>query len=100
MRRPPCLPFKGVPCMRPRLSDAARRASALILRGGGPGVASMGRMRVEAFRFGSVRIDGHTYEHDVVIAGGAVRKRIKRPSKPFRARYGHTPLSLEEKIPW
>ena len=57
-------------------------------------------MRFEAFTFGSIRIDGVTYEHDVVIDRGEVRKRKKKPSKKFRAEYGHTPLSLEEKIPW
>ena len=57
-------------------------------------------MRFEAFTFGSIRIDGVTYEHDVVIDRGHVRKRKKKPSKQFRAEFGHTPLSLEEKIPW
>jgi hypothetical protein len=40
------------------------------------------------------------YEHDVVIARGRVRKRKKKPSKPFRDVFGHTPLSIEENIPW
>ena len=57
-------------------------------------------MRFEDFAFGSIRIDGVTYEHDVVIDRGEVRKRKKKPSKKFRAEFGHTPLSLEEKIPW
>ena len=57
-------------------------------------------MRFEGFTFGSVRIDGVTYEHDVVIDRGQVRKRKKKPSKKFRAEFGHTPLSLAEKIPW
>ena len=57
-------------------------------------------MRFEAFTFGSIRIDGVTYEHDVVIDRGQVRKRKKKPSKKFRDEFGHTPLSLEEKIPW
>jgi hypothetical protein len=39
-------------------------------------------------------------EHDVVIARGRVRKRKKKPSKPFRDAFGHTPLSIEENIPW
>ena len=38
--------------------------------------------------------------YDVVIDRGDVRKRIKKPSKPYRARYGHTPLSADEDIPW
>ena len=57
-------------------------------------------MRFEKFRFGSIRIDGTTYEHDVVIDGGNIRKRKKNPSKPFRDAFGHTPLSVEEEIPW
>jgi hypothetical protein len=57
-------------------------------------------MQFEEFSFGSIRIDGVTYEHDVVIDRGAVRKRKKKPSKKFREAYGHTPLSIEEKIPW
>lgn len=52
------------------------------------------------FSFGSIEIDGETYEHDVVIDHGRVRKRRKGPSKPLRSRYGHTPLSLAEDIPW
>ncbi len=57
-------------------------------------------MRFEAFSFGSISIDGITYEHDVVIDHGQVRKRKKKPSKKFRDAFGHTPLSIEEKIPW
>src|SRR5262245_37209152 len=57
-------------------------------------------MRLDEFRFGSIRIDGETYEHDVVIARGEVRKRKKKPSRPFRGQLGHTPLSMAEKIPW
>lgn len=57
-------------------------------------------MRFEAFSFGSIRIDGVTYEHDVVIDQGEVRKRKKGPSKRFRGGFGHTPLSIDETIPW
>jgi len=57
-------------------------------------------MRFEAFSFGSIRIDGTTYEHDVVIDRGQVRKRRKKPSKRFRDAFGHTPLSVDEEIPW
>jgi len=57
-------------------------------------------MRIDAFSFGSIRIDGVTYDSDVVIDGGHVRKRKKKPSKQFRDRYGHTPLSAAEDIPW
>jgi len=57
-------------------------------------------MRFERVSFGSIRIDGTTYEHDVVIDRGRVRRRKKKPSKQFRGEFGHTPLSVEEKIPW
>jgi|ERR1019366_7393744 hypothetical protein len=57
-------------------------------------------MRFEHFVFGSIRIDGRTYEHDVVIDLGAVRKRKKKASRPLRVTYGHTPLSILERIPW
>jgi hypothetical protein len=57
-------------------------------------------MRFEAFSFGSIRIDGVTYNHDVVIDRDDVRKRKKKPSKKFREAFGHTPLSIKEDIPW
>jgi hypothetical protein len=57
-------------------------------------------MRIEAFPFGSIRIHGVTYEHDVMIDRGQVHKRKKKPSKQFRDTFGHTPLSMEEDIPW
>ena len=57
-------------------------------------------MRFEKFSFGSIQIDGVTYRHDVVIERGEVRKRKKKPSKAFRDEFGHTPLSIGEKIPW
>jgi hypothetical protein len=57
-------------------------------------------MQLDRFRFGSVRIEGELYEHDVVIDRGRVSKRKKKASKPYRAEFGHTPLSIEEKIPW
>ncbi|MBZ5514824.1 MAG: hypothetical protein LAN62_08265 [Acidobacteriia bacterium] len=57
-------------------------------------------MRFEDFSFGSIRIDGVTYEYDVVIDGGEIRKRKKKPSKQYRDAFGHTPLSNDERIPW
>ena len=57
-------------------------------------------MRFEKFSFGSIRIDGTTYEHDVLIDRGEVRKRKKKPSKKFRTDFGHTPVSIKEQIPW
>jgi hypothetical protein len=57
-------------------------------------------LRLDRYRFGSVRIDGVIYEGDVVIDRGKVRLRDKKPSRRFRSEYGHTPLSAEEKLPW
>jgi hypothetical protein len=57
-------------------------------------------MRFEAFSFGSICIDGVIYEHDVLIDRGQVRKRKKKASKKFGDAFGHTPLSIEEEIPW
>ena len=57
-------------------------------------------MRFEAFSFGSICIDGVTYEKDVVIDRGKVRERKKKPSRKFGDAYGHTPLSIAENIPW
>ncbi len=57
-------------------------------------------MRFEEFSFGSLRIYGVTYQHDVMIDRGKIRKRKKKVSKKFRDAFGHTPLSIEEDIPW
>jgi hypothetical protein len=57
-------------------------------------------MHFDKFSFGTLQIDGRTYEQDVVIERGEIRKRKKTPSKKFRDEFGHTPLSIEEKIPW
>ena len=57
-------------------------------------------MRFGTFCFGSIEINGVAYNHDIVIERCEVRKRRKKPSKKFRAEYGHTPLAGEEEIPW
>jgi hypothetical protein len=57
-------------------------------------------MRFEGFSFGAIQIDGESYDYDVVIDRGEVRKRKKKASKRFREEFGHTPLSVEELIPW
>ena len=57
-------------------------------------------MRFEHFEFGAIDIDGVTYDHDLVVDRGEVHRRKKKASKKFRAEFGHTPLSVEENIPW
>ncbi len=57
-------------------------------------------MRVDAYEFGKITIDGEAYDHDLVIEGGKIRKRKKGPSKPRTEEFGHTPLTAAETIPW
>ena len=57
-------------------------------------------MEARWIEFGQVEIEGQRCAHDVVIDAGRVTKRSKKPSKPYRQQYGHTPLSIAEKIPW
>ena len=57
-------------------------------------------MRFDHFSFGTIRIDSSTCDHDAVIDRGEVSKRKNGPSKQFSDTLGHTPVSIEEKIPW
>jgi hypothetical protein len=57
-------------------------------------------MDVRLRGFGSIEVEGRAYEHDIVIDRGTVRKRSKKPSKPYRDKFGHTPLSVDEELPW
>src|SRR5262249_37367454 len=49
---------------------------------------------------GRIRVDGTLYDHDLIIDRGKIHKRKKQPSKKYRDSFSHTPLSVEEKIPW
>ena len=57
-------------------------------------------MKMRMQTFGEIEVEGERYDYDLVIEQGGIRKRSKKPSKAYRARYGHTPLSAEEAIPW
>jgi hypothetical protein len=57
-------------------------------------------MEARFIKFGQIEIEGQRYEYDLVIEKGTVRRRKKKPSKPFREQFGHTPLSAQEVIPW
>jgi hypothetical protein len=50
--------------------------------------------------FGEIEIEDRRYTFDIVIEAGWVEKRRKKPSKRHRDEFGHTPLSVEESIPW
>jgi hypothetical protein len=57
-------------------------------------------MKMRMQTFGEIEVEGARYDYDLVIEQGEIRKRGKKPSKAYRARFGHTPLSAEETIPW
>jgi hypothetical protein len=57
-------------------------------------------MRFGKLSFGAIKIGRVTYKHDVVIDRGDIVKRKNKRFQRFRKRFGHTPLSLQEKIPW
>lgn len=57
-------------------------------------------MQAEYTRFGEIEIDGVRYADDVIVAGGRVTLRDKSPSRRYKGRFGHTPLSTKEAIPW
>jgi len=57
-------------------------------------------MKMHMQTFGEIQVEGERYDYDLVIDQGEIRKRQKKPSKAYRGRYGHTPLSADESIPW
>ena len=50
-------------------------------------------VRFESLSFGSIRIDGTVYKHDLIIGRGEIRKRRKKAPKNNRATCGHTLFS-------
>ncbi|HHJ51982.1 MAG TPA: hypothetical protein ENJ89_02200 [Caldithrix abyssi] len=57
-------------------------------------------MEVQSLEFGRLQIDGRVYTEDIVIDGQKIQPRRKDASRKYKHRYGHTPLSAEENIPW
>ncbi len=57
-------------------------------------------MKAKLVSFGHLEIDGEMYRKDVVVDGGKIRKRDKGPSKELHHKWGHTPLTAAEDIPW
>ena len=57
-------------------------------------------MKVKRYKFGELKIDSETYVKDIIIDRGEIKKRKKKKSKAFRQQFGHTPLSIDENIPW
>ena len=56
-------------------------------------------MHAKFVAFGEMEINGKRIRNDVLIDGGKIRKRKKKPSKAYREQFGHTPLSADEKLP-
>jgi hypothetical protein len=57
-------------------------------------------MKARLISFGRLELNGEVFDRDIVVEHGEVRKRKKGPSKRHRGGYGHTPLSVDERIPW
>jgi hypothetical protein len=57
-------------------------------------------MKAQLVSFGHIEVEGQALAHDLVIDAGRVAKRHKGPSKGTKGRYGHTPLTAAEEIPW
>jgi hypothetical protein len=56
---------------------------------------------VENLIFGKITLNGQVYRHDVVIINNkVVEQRRKETSRNLKSRYGHTPLTTAENIPW
>ena len=57
-------------------------------------------MRIADYRLGSIRVDGVTYDHDLITARGKTGTRKTATSRKYRGAYGNTPLSIAKDIPW
>ncbi len=57
-------------------------------------------MKAHLVAFGLLELDGRTYDYDVLVERGRISRRRKKASKPQRDRYGHTPLTTAEPLPW
>jgi len=55
-------------------------------------------MRFDKFSFGSIQIDGSTYEHDVVIDRGEILKRKKKCQRLVVGTGAHGGLPVMEEV--
>ena len=58
------------------------------------------KIKLSEYKFGEIKVNNTLFEKDIVIDGNKVIKRKKGPSKGLKAKYGHTPLTKLEYIPW
>jgi hypothetical protein len=86
------------------------RPGRTLVTGDGWGAAAPPVCRLRAWKkgevvkarwigFGEIELDGKRYGYDVVIDRGEIARRRKKPSKAYRDRFGHTPLSADEELP-
>ncbi len=85
---------------RARTTDRCRTWTGRRYRPYDPGAGKERQHAIHHYSFGSIRVDGVTYDHDLVIDRGKIRKRKKAASRRFRGAYWHTPLSAAGDIPW
>jgi hypothetical protein len=52
-------------------------------------------VRFSGYSFGSVRVDGVTYDHDLIIDRGKIRQHNKGASRKFRRRLRLHPVVQE-----
>lgn len=58
-------------------------------------------LRVDDLKVGRISINGHAYGRDIVITNNkAITLRESRSSDALKERYGHTPMTTAENIPW
>ena len=58
-------------------------------------------IRVDEVKLGRISINGHVYGRDIVITNNkSITLRESRSSDALRTRYGHTPMTTAENIPW
>ncbi len=57
-------------------------------------------MEVQELSFGKIVIDGKVYDRDIIISNGKTELRKKSVSRMMKGKYGHTPLTIHENIPW
>jgi hypothetical protein len=58
-------------------------------------------LRVDDLKLGRISINGRVYIRDIVITNNlTITLRESRSSEALRERYGHTPMTTAENIPW
>ena len=57
-------------------------------------------MKARLIAFGEIELTDKRYDYDLVIDGGKVRRRVKKPSKPLRDRFvaEHLPVAQDEGV--